>query len=77
MNSYFFNGCFIHSVLYVQEELGGESKVFLDPNSMDAKGLTAVSRVSFSEDGELCAYSVSLKGSDWNTIKVSKDLFTL
>jgi len=60
------------SVLYVQQELGGESKVFLDPNSMDAKGLTAVSRVSFSEDGELCAYSVSLKGSDWNTIKFMK-----
>ncbi|XP_066930908.1 prolyl endopeptidase-like [Clytia hemisphaerica] len=74
-NRYFYyhnTGLQNQSPLYVQEKLGGDSKVFLDANAMDLKGLIAISRVSFSEDGELCAYSISKKGSDWNTIKFMK-----
>ena len=37
---------------------------------MDENGLIALSRVKFTQDGELVAYSISKKGSDWNTIKV-------
>lgn len=62
---------FPFSVFYVQETLGGKSEVFLDPNKMDKDGLIALSRIKFSHDGELCAYSVSKKGSDWNTIQVN------
>lgn len=57
------------SVLYVQESLDALPEVFLDPNTFCEDGLQAISGLSFSKDGQTCAYGVSSKGSDWITVK--------
>lgn len=41
-----------------------------DPNGLSEDGTTALQYVSFSEDGNMLAYGLSMKGSDWSTIKV-------
>jgi prolyl oligopeptidase len=48
------------------------SAVFLDPNTPSDDGTVALRDVSFSEDGKLCAYSLSDGGSDWSVIKVMR-----
>ncbi|VDN31736.1 unnamed protein product [Dibothriocephalus latus] len=70
---YFYNsGLQNQDVLYVMDQVGGSSKVFFDPNALDAEGLTALSTYGFSEDGEYFAYGLSHAGSDWVVIKVKK-----
>ena len=63
--------------MYVQDLLDSEPQVFLDPNKLSDDGTVALVGRSFSEDGELCAYSLSNKGSDWVTIKVKKILILI
>jgi len=58
------------SVLYVQDALEGEARVFLDPNQLSDDGTVALSSLSFSNDGKYAAYTISRNGSDWREIFV-------
>lgn len=69
---YFFknNGLQNQSVLYRFKDNQEEAEVFLDPNTFSADGTTSLNNINFSEDGTLCAYTISEGGSDWNKLIV-------
>jgi prolyl oligopeptidase len=58
------------SVMYREKLGGGESEVFLDPNTFSKDGTTSMSSVNFSSDGSLLAYNISEGGSDWQKMIV-------
>lgn len=58
------------NVLYQMDTLGGEQRVFLDPNKLSSDGTVALKSVSFSHDGKYFAYVISRSGSDWEEIYV-------
>ncbi len=73
---YFYrnDGLQSQSVLYrsplVNGLAQGEPEVFLDPNLFSADGTSSLGGISFSEDGSLAAYQVSVGGSDWRSVVV-------
>ena len=70
---YFFyknNGMQNQSVLYIQEGLAGDPKVFLDPNAFSNDGTIALGSLQVSHDAKYMAYTTSIGGSDWNEIYV-------
>lgn len=71
---YFFknDGLQNQSVLYRMTALDAEPEVLLDPNKLSTDGTVALSGMSFSNDGNYMAYSISKSGSDWNEIYVMK-----
>lgn len=58
------------SVFYVQKELGGASKVVIDPNKLSEDGTVALTNRALSKDGRLLAYGLSSSGSDWQEIHI-------
>ncbi|MAF12043.1 S9 family peptidase [Candidatus Poribacteria bacterium] len=57
-------------VLYTQDTLDGDARVFIDPNTWSDDGTVALSATVFSDDGRYVAYGVSEAGSDWKTWRV-------
>jgi prolyl oligopeptidase len=57
-------------VLYVLEDLDGEPRVLLDPNTLSQDGTVALTGWSVSPDGRWLAYATSGAGSDWLTWRV-------
>lgn len=67
--TYFYknDGLQNQSVLYRQ--LGDHTpEIFLNPNTFSADGTTSLGNVSFTQDGNLLAYSISEGGSDWRKV---------
>ncbi len=58
------------SVLYVQDDLNSEPKIFLDPNKFSEDGTVALSQLSFSNDAKYVVYGTASGGSDWNELFV-------
>ena len=52
------------SVLY-RKDAEGKEEVFLDPNQFSEDGTISLAGSSFTEDGSLFAYLISIGGSDW------------
>jgi prolyl oligopeptidase len=71
-NYFFFknDGLQNQSVLFIQEGLGAEARVLLDPNKLSEDGTIALASYSVSHDGKLLAYAVAQSGSDWNEIYI-------
>jgi prolyl oligopeptidase len=70
---YFFfknDGMQNQSVLYIQEGLDGEPRVFLDPNTFSEDGTVALSSLRVSNNDRYFAYGISKAGSDWSEVKV-------
>jgi prolyl oligopeptidase len=58
------------AVLYMQQPLGAESKLVLDPNTLSSDGTVALTNQAFSQDGRLLAYGTSSSGSDWQELRI-------
>lgn len=55
-------------VVYRRKGQDGPEEVFLDPNTFSEDGTTSLGGLSFSENGQLAAYSISEGGSDWRKV---------
>ena len=69
--TYFYknNGLQNQYVIYRQKEKENP-EVFLDPNEFSEDGTTSLGALSFSDSGNIVAYSISEGGSDWRKIIV-------
>ncbi len=58
------------AVLYVREQLNGQGRVLIDPNTWSADGATALGEWVANEDGSKLLYTIQDGGSDWRTVRV-------
>lgn len=74
---YFFKkeGMQNQAVMYEQDLLHSEPRVFFNPNTLSKDGTTALGDNEFSHHGKYWAYGLHENGSDWMTIYV-KDVKT-
>jgi len=70
--NYFYknDGLQNQSILYRKKGEDGKEEIFLDPNKLSEDGSTSLGGASFTKDGSLFAYAVSVAGSDWRDIYV-------
>ena len=70
--TYFYKNDGLQNQFVIYRFKNGEdkstAKVFLDPNTFSEEGTTSLDALSFSETGELVAYSISEGGSDWRKV---------
>lgn len=57
------------SVLY-RRKPGGEAEIFMDPNKFSEDGTVSLAGASFTKDGSLLGYMISIGGSDWRKVMV-------
>ncbi|GJJ79234.1 prolyl oligopeptidase [Entomortierella parvispora] len=62
------SGLQAQNVLYQQDTLESDLRVFLDPGKLEADGTASLNAKSFSYSGKLFAYAISKSGSDWGMI---------
>ncbi len=56
--------------VYYRTKENGEEELFLDPNTFSKEGTISLGEMSFSENGNILAYSISEGGSDWRKVIV-------
>lgn len=69
--TYFYknNGLQNQYVVYRYKQ-GGDTEVFLDPNTFSDNGTVSLGQLSFSKNGAIAAYAISEGGSDWRKVRV-------
>ena len=65
---YYKNDGLQNQYILYRKSKSNEEEVFLNPNKFSEDGTTSLRGVSFSKNGNLCAYSISEGGSDWRKI---------
>ena len=64
-----------HTIVYRSKfDAKDETEIFLDPNTFTKDGTTALAGMSFTKDGNLCAYMISEGGADWRKVIVRNTL---
>jgi prolyl oligopeptidase len=58
------------SVFYRKRVGASEEEVFIDPNKFREDGTISLAGTSFTEDGSLIGYMISIGGSDWRKVIV-------
>lgn len=63
------------SVAYIKDNLDGEDRVILDPNTLSDDGTVSLTNFNVSDNGKFLGYGISRGGSDWNEMFI-KDIAT-